>query len=146
MGPVHRLLPLVFGAIAAQKYGATSSSFLVSNFIAGATPHSADGYADLSLWYAEDSVSANCHASPLTYQIFPSVPWTVCSDYRTAYNLTVTGDGGAELRLSYQPTGGTSIINGTHTIPPDQIVWINQDDPIGKVQVYVGPGSFPVST
>ncbi|KAK7999354.1 hypothetical protein PG990_011954 [Apiospora arundinis] len=105
MGPVHRLLPLVFGAIAAQKYGATSSSFLVSNFIAGATPHSADGYADLNLWYAEDSVSANCHASPLTYQIFPSVPWTVCSDYRTAYNLTVTGDGGAELRLSYLPTG-----------------------------------------
>ena len=73
------------------------------------------------------------------------MPWTVCSDYRTAFNLTKTGDGGAELRLSYQPQPGTSI-NGTHKILPDQIVWTNQESPTGQVQVYVGPASFTVST
>ncbi|KAK8103469.1 uncharacterized protein PG998_010502 [Apiospora kogelbergensis] len=100
---------------------------------------------NLDLGYSDDSIASTCQATPSSYQVFPSVPWTVCSDYQTAFNLTKTSDGGAELRLSYQPQPGT-LINGTHKIPSDQIVWINQESPNGKVQVYDGPTSFTVDT
>ncbi|KAK8064500.1 hypothetical protein PG994_007138 [Apiospora phragmitis] len=141
---VAHLLPILFGAIAAQKYG--GSSFQIQNFIAGALPHSSDGYADLDFGFSEDSSPATCDATPPSYQVFPSVPWTICSDYRTAFNLTKTSDGGAELRLSYQAEPGGSFTNGTHKIAPDEIIWINQQSPTGEVQVYVGPQNFDVST
>ena len=79
-----------------------------------------------------------------SYQVFPSVAWTTCSDYRTAFALTKTSDGGAELQLSYQ-TGPGCYTNGTHKIAPDEIIWINQDSPNGKVQVYIGPPNFSVN-
>ncbi|KAK7913959.1 hypothetical protein PG985_011662 [Apiospora marii] len=94
--------------------------------------------------FSEDSSPSTCHADVPSYQVFPTIPWTTCSDYRTAFNLTTTSDGGAELRLSYQ-TGPSSFTNGTHKIPPDQIAWINQDSPTGEVQVYIGPTNFTVS-
>ncbi|KAK8075718.1 hypothetical protein PG997_010381 [Apiospora hydei] len=133
---------MLFGATAAQKYG--KSSFQIQNFIAGALPHSSNGYADLDFGFSDDSSPSTCHATPPIYQVFPSVPWTVCSDYRTAFNLTKTDDGGAELWLSYQAELGT-FTNGSHKISPDEIVWINQQSPTGQVQVYVGPPNFSVS-
>ncbi|KAK7961717.1 uncharacterized protein PG986_002542 [Apiospora aurea] len=134
---------MLFGATAAQKYG--KSSFQIQNFIAGALPHSSDGYADLDFGFSDDSSPSTCHATPPSYQVFPSVPWTVCSDYRTAFNLTKTDDGGAELWLSYQAEPGTTFTNGSHKISPDEIVWINQQSPTGQVRVYVGPPNFSVS-
>ncbi|KAK8073021.1 hypothetical protein PG996_006369 [Apiospora saccharicola] len=142
MKSTAHLLLVLFRFIAAHEYG--ESSFQVQDYIAGSTPHSSDGYADLNFGFSPDSSPSTCHAEVPSYQVFPSVPWTTCSDYRTAFALTKTSDGGAELQLSYQ-TGPGSYTNGTHKIAPDEIIWINQDSPNGKVQVYVGPPNFSVN-
>ncbi|KAH9892150.1 hypothetical protein F4778DRAFT_751030 [Xylariomycetidae sp. FL2044] len=128
--------------------------FSVSQFSAGATPHSSIGYISLTWSYTDPNTNTNstttttCSARPATYQTLPSVAQTPCSDAATSFNLTQTPDAdgsgaGAELTLWYE-VAPDQFASGTHAIPADQIVWTNQQSPTGTVQVYAGPQVFSV--
>ncbi|KAI2782510.1 hypothetical protein F4815DRAFT_461719 [Daldinia loculata] len=116
----------------------TQAPFSISKFSAGATPHSSIGYVELTWSYSSGQNSTTCSANPGTYQVFPSVVKTACSDPSTFFNLTKRSDGGADLELWYQEA------YAIHTISADQIVWTNQQSPTGTVQVYSGPQNFTV--
>ncbi|KAI1465346.1 uncharacterized protein F4812DRAFT_118769 [Daldinia caldariorum] len=116
----------------------TKAPFTITKFNAGATPHSSVGYVELTWSYSNGLNSTTCSARPGTYQVFPSVEKTVCSDPFTSFNLTKRSDGGADLELWYQEA------YAIHTISADQIVWTNQQSPTGTVQVYAGPQNFTV--
>lgn len=88
--------------------------------------------------------TAECRASPSTYQVFPSIAQTVCSGQGASFNLTKTPDGGAALGLSLSVAPHGHAYLGVYEIPPEQIVWINQQSPTGRVQVYGGPSNFTV--
>lgn len=87
---------------------------------------------------------AECRASPSTYQVFPSIAQTDCGGKGASFNLTKTPDGGAALGLSLEVAPHEHAYLGVYEIPPEQIVWINQQSPTGMVQVYGGPGDFAV--
>ncbi|KAI8958043.1 hypothetical protein F5Y11DRAFT_54605 [Daldinia sp. FL1419] len=112
--------------------------FTISKFSAGATPHSSVGYVQLTWSYSNGQNFTTCSANPGTYQVFPVVEKTACSDPATFFNLTKREDGGADLELWYQEA------YAIHTITKDQIVWTNQQSPTGTVQVYSGPQNFSV--
>lgn len=76
--------------------------------------------------------------------MFPSVAQTVCSGQGASFNLTKTPDGGAVLGLSLAGAPHGHACLGVYEIPPEHIVWINQQSPTGMVQVYGGPGNFTV--
>ncbi|KAK6949082.1 hypothetical protein Daesc_009155 [Daldinia eschscholtzii] len=116
----------------------TQAPFSISKFNAGATPHSSVGYVELTWSYSGGLNSTTCSAKPGTYQVFPSVEKTACSDPLTFFNITKRPDGGADLELWYKEA------YAIHNISADQIVWTNQQSPTGTVQVYVGPQNFTV--
>ncbi|KAI0105832.1 hypothetical protein F4814DRAFT_452213 [Daldinia grandis] len=116
----------------------TQPPFSISKFSAGATPHSSVGYIELTWSYSSGQNSTICSARPGTYQVFPSVEKTACSDPTTFFSLNKRSDGGADLYLWYQKAFAV------HTIFADQIVWTNQQSPTGTVQVYAGPQNFTV--
>ncbi|KAI1078954.1 hypothetical protein F5B20DRAFT_545665 [Whalleya microplaca] len=143
-------MKVLFGASLASLFTAglalpTISPFTVSKFSAGATPHSSLGFVELTWSYAarKNATQTNCSAQPGTYQVFPSVPRTFCSDPLTSFNLTRTEDGGASLELWYEQTPG-SFAHAVHPIKSEEIVWSNQQSPTGTVQVYSGPQNFTV--
>ncbi|KAI1760798.1 hypothetical protein GGR53DRAFT_508300 [Hypoxylon sp. FL1150] len=121
---------LAAGLPSVKGYGA----FTVSQFSAGATPHSSIGYVELS--WSTGKNETKCSARPGTYQSFPSVGKTACSAPSTAFSLTKREDGGADLALFL---GNAQAV---HTITKDQIIWTNQQSPTGTVQVYAGPQNF----
>ncbi|KAL7620577.1 hypothetical protein AAE478_009572 [Parahypoxylon ruwenzoriense] len=116
-----------------------NATFFVSKFSAGATPHS----IELSWSYSGGLNATACSAKPGTYQTFPSVAQTGCSDPSTSFNLTKRADGGADLGLFYEAAPG-ALASAIHSIEPEQIVWTNQQSPTGTVQVYAGPRNFSV--
>ncbi|KAI1371880.1 hypothetical protein F4677DRAFT_434419 [Hypoxylon crocopeplum] len=117
--------------------------FSVTKFSAGATPHSSIGYIELSWSYSGGLNQTRCSASPGTYQVFPSIVQTSCSDPSTSFNLTKRADGGADLVLWHE-TAPAAFAHAMHTITTDEIVWTNQQSPTGTVQVYAGPQNFTV--
>ncbi|KAI0377593.1 hypothetical protein F5Y04DRAFT_263710 [Hypomontagnella monticulosa] len=119
------------------------SPFSITKFSAGATPHSSVGYIELNWSYSGGLNRTICSASPGTYQVFPSIGETPCSDPSTSFNLTRRADGGSDLGLTYKSASKKSA-SAIHFIPADEIVWANQQSPTGAVQVYVGPQNFTV--
>ncbi|KAI0006609.1 hypothetical protein F4779DRAFT_595883 [Xylariaceae sp. FL0662B] len=141
-------MKLLLGASLASLFttglaGPLIAPFVVSKFSAGATPHSAIGFVELTWSYSKGLNSTRCAAQPGTYQVFPSVEQTTCSDPLTSFNLTRREDGGADLQLWYGKVNA-SMIHAVHPIEPEQIVWSNQQSPTGTVQVYAGPQNFSV--
>ncbi|KAI1383951.1 uncharacterized protein F4822DRAFT_56348 [Hypoxylon trugodes] len=120
-----------------------NAPFTVSKLSAGATPHSSVGYIELT-WSYGGLNQTKCSAQPGTYQVFPTVAKTVCSDPSTSFNLTKRSDGGADLELWHEVAPGTSA-SAVHTIQASEIVWTNQQSPTGTVQVYAGPQNFTVN-
>ncbi|KAI2616150.1 hypothetical protein GGS26DRAFT_596982 [Hypomontagnella submonticulosa] len=119
------------------------SPFSISKFNAGATPHSSVGYIELNWSYSGGLNQTTCSARPGTYQVFPSIGETSCSDPSTSFNLTRRADGGADLGLTYKSASKSSA-SAVHFIPADEIIWTNQQSPTGAVQIYAGPQNFTV--
>ncbi|KAI0473548.1 hypothetical protein GGR56DRAFT_536854 [Xylariaceae sp. FL0804] len=143
-------LPSTFGAIlagfllvTAPAVGRPFAPLTVTQFEAGATPHSSIGYVELTLAPALGRNASQCTASPATYQVFPTVEQTACDDPAASFNLTRAEDGGADLALWYKHASG-KVAYGVHHIDADDIVYTNQESPTGTVQVYAGPQNFTV--
>ncbi|OTB02933.1 hypothetical protein M426DRAFT_322178 [Hypoxylon sp. CI-4A] len=118
--------------------------FLVTKLSAGATPHSSIGYVELTWSYSGGLNQTSCSARPGTYQSFPSIAQTTCSDPSTSFNLTRRAEGGADLELWHEMAPG-SLAYAIHSIKAEEIIWTNQQSPTGTVQTYAGPQNFTVA-